>query len=507
MNWVDRTIAAFSPEAGLRRVRARVALNAIDRVDRQRLGYDGAKAGRRLDGWMRPGSSANAEVGAALKHLRDGARDLVRNYPLARKALWELQSKTVGSGIRPQARSQYPAANKVLDEKFEQWSKECNADGRPGYYGLQGLFARCMFESGEVLLRFRQRLPSDGLTIPLQLQLLEPDFLDHTKTLTTDTGYILQGVEFNKLGRRQAYWLYGTHPGEIVNTNWFGRGSNSSAPVPTSEIEHGFIIERPGQVRGVTWFSAVIAAMHDLDGYQDAERVRKRIEACLAAFITQPEGEGSTLTDSSTDTAGKRIEGFEPGMIVYNRPGSAVTLAEPKAAGGYAEYVRTEQYAIAAGLCLLYAVLTGDLSDVTYSSYRGGVISLKSLIEYIQWEFIIPVVGDPVWKRFVDMCRIAGYVPADTSYGVEWAPPPFEMLDRGAEAEADKAMMRSGTMTWAQAVGRQGYDPEKQLAEIAAWNKKFDDAGIVLDCDPRKVANTGAVQKTDGGANGTAQAN
>jgi lambda family phage portal protein len=512
LNWFDKAIATVSPETALRRVRARVALGQI-----QRLAYDAASSGRRLDGWMRAGTSANAEVGGAIKTLRDSARDLVRNYPLARKGLWEYKTKIVGTGIRPQWKTGDKAIDAILDSVFEQVAPQINADGRPGYYGMQSLGIGCMAEAGEALLRRRFRVAGDGpeatlpnrktVRIPLQIQLLEPDFLDHTKTHQTDTGYIIQGVEFNKIGKRVGYWLYGAHPGDVVNTNWFGRGSLNSAFVPASEIEHGYIPERIGQVRGVSWFASVITAMHDLDSYQDAERVRKKVEACLAAFVSQPDNDNGTLADAATNTQGQRIESFEPGMVVYTKPGSSVTTSEPKAAGGYSEYVRTEHHAIAAGMLLLYAVLTGDLSQTNYSSYRGGALSLKSLIELIQWEYAIPFMCDTPARWFLDACKIAGIVPEDTPYGVEWGPPAFELLDREAEADADNAEMRNGTMTLFQAIARKGYDPKKQIAEIAEINKLLDANGIVLDCDPRKVAKTGANQKSDGGGKNAGNSN
>jgi capsid protein len=54
--------------------------------------------------------------------------------------------------------------------------------------------------------------------------------------------------------------------------------------------------------------------------------------------------------------------------------------------------------------------------------------------------------------------------------------------------------MRSGTMTLAQAIARQGHNPDAVLAEIAAMNAKLDALGLVLDSDPRKVTKTGVLQ-------------
>jgi capsid protein len=64
--------------------------------------------------------------------------------------------------------------------------------------------------------------------------------------------------------------------------------------------------------------------LRDLDEYEEAELVRKKIEACFAAFVRT--GDGSrTLADSATTTdaaTGKvtRTETLSPGMIEYLRP-------------------------------------------------------------------------------------------------------------------------------------------------------------------------------------------
>jgi len=43
-------------------------------------------------------------------------------------------------------------------------------------------------------------------------------------------------------------------------------------------------------------------ALRDLDDYCDAERVRKKVEACVTAFVQQPEGiEGDPPGISGTD--------------------------------------------------------------------------------------------------------------------------------------------------------------------------------------------------------------
>ena len=75
MNLLDRTVAYFSPQAGLRRAAARSATAAIQNR------YAAAQPDRSLQGWLTSGASADAEIGAALQTLRNRARDLGRNNP------------------------------------------------------------------------------------------------------------------------------------------------------------------------------------------------------------------------------------------------------------------------------------------------------------------------------------------------------------------------------------------------------------------------------------------
>jgi capsid protein len=80
MNILDRAIGLVAPHAGLRRARQRAAIALLARS------YEGARLGRRTDGWVVAGTGANAEIGSALVRLRDRSRDLVRNNPHAAKA-------------------------------------------------------------------------------------------------------------------------------------------------------------------------------------------------------------------------------------------------------------------------------------------------------------------------------------------------------------------------------------------------------------------------------------
>ena len=232
--------------------------------------YEGARLGRRTEGWVAAGTGANAEIAPA---IAPAARPLARPRPQQ-----PLRRQGGDRAGQQHGRHRAVAASPGGDAgaggaggpALVRVRRRADADGLTDFSGLQALIVRSLVESGEVLVRLRERRVDDGLPVPLQLQVLEGDHLDSAKTEELrDGGFVLQGIEFDRLGRRRAYWLFPTHPGD-------GRGALVSHRVPATRVLHLFERLRPGQVRGVPWFAPVMLKLRDLDAYDEAELVRRR---------------------------------------------------------------------------------------------------------------------------------------------------------------------------------------------------------------------------------------
>ncbi len=209
--------------------------------------------------------------------------------------------------------------------------------------------------------------------------------------------------------------------------------------------------------------------------------MRKKIEACLAAFIEQSEGIDGLTTGAitGTDPSGQKIEEFRPGMVLYGKPGEKATFFAPTGAGGYAEYVRDNKRDIAVGVDMTYEQLSGDLSTVNYSSYKAGHLSFQTMIESLRWLCLIPMFLRPVRRRFIEAAFTAGAIPA-LGYRTVWTPPAFGSIDPLKEAQAVELDLATGRKTWPQSVSEQGQDPRKQITEIKKWKPELDAAGITF---------------------------
>lgn len=485
MNRLDKVIAVFDPERALKRVAARSALKKMN----QRMGarYEGASKGRRTDGWTAAAGSANAETLFALPTLRERAHDLVRNNPYAEKAVSVMATSLAGTGYTPKL----PDNIDGLADLWDNYTDQLDFDGQNKFSGLLTLMARTAFESGEVLVVKRPAPTSKKLAVPFQVQLLEPDFIDDTKN-TNDTGsggWQIQGVEFDASGNRIGYWIFPRHPGDL------GKRGDAKL-VSTDAISAYYEVKRPGQVHGVPSFSSVILKMRNLDEYDDATIIKAQTEACFAGFIKTESGDINEIVASAkTSTANSPVSRIEPGTLTGLRPGEEVQFAEPGSSGQYEGYCRTTLRAIAAGLRIPYELLTGDFSQVNYSSLRAGLIEFRQYVETLQWNLMVPFCEE-IWREFairvnaMQLLKGGSQIPLK----VKWSPPPFRLVDPLKETLALLMQVRSGFISLPEAIAQQGFDPEEQIREIAAFNKILDENKIILDSDARNVNKAGAMQ-------------
>jgi lambda family phage portal protein len=460
-NFLDRVVGWVSPQTGLARHFAR-----------QRLARAYEAASPR-DTWRprRAGASANADHMADGPQLRAKSRALVQNVPYIRAGIDGLVAATVGTGITPRAIGREAD---IINALFEEWVPVCDADGRLDYYGLMAAADRAMEIDGEVMIRLRWRRPTDGLPVPLQLQLLEIDWLDSTKTATYNGNQIVNGIEYDMLGKVAAYWLWDQHPGD--NTSLRGSRQQSSR-VSAQFIKHMFNPERPGQGRGFPRLAPVIARVRDLQLYEDAELARKNLETRLSvlasgdiASIANPAvfgGDGDSVAKArQTGDLGE----LSSGGITEMPAGTQFTIVEPKVAPGYVEYVKYQLHIIAAGMGVPYEMLTGDMNEVNFSSARVRLLDFRRSITQLQWLVLIPKLLMPLHEAFVEAANLAGKIRGrDTK--VRFSPPKWDYINPEQDVKADQAEIAAGLSTLSEKLRQRGYNPDEVFAE---WKADFD---------------------------------
>lgn len=469
--FLDRVIGWINPEAGYRRMQYKAASTELTR------GYDGANSYAGTEWKSAHKTSANAEIGPARATLVAKSRDLGRNNPYSVRATNVIVTNTVGAGIVANIKGKNKTQVKKLTALWNQVAKStlCDVEGRKDFYGMQAMAMRAIVESGEVLA-----LKNITPTAP-SLRLIESDYI----VAYMDNGIDkIQGIEINDTGVPQFYNLYKRHPGDMSV-------QVGTLRVAANQLLHVFKQERPGQLRGVPWSHSVIEKLKNFDDYQYSTLMRQKIAACFAGFITD-NGSDSALTSSQQKAKLERDFQMIPGMIRRLAQGESYQHSTPPGVDGAADFNRDTLRSVAIGYGITYESLTGDHSQVNFSSGRMGHLDMQRNIDTWRWQMLIPGFCDPYFQMFLEWAKAKGYDTDGAS--AEWTPPAREMIDPTKEIDALKAQVRAGFKSLPEAIREQGADPEQVLTEIAESNAKLDEAKLVLDTDPRKVTQQGMTQ-------------
>jgi lambda family phage portal protein len=481
MTWFDSLIGFFSPKAAYTRIKYD-RLNAAIKSETRK--FDAAANSRRTAGWQATGTSANTENKAALHVLRNRSRELVRNNPYAQRGIRIIGSNVVGKGIRANIK------DKGLQKVWDDWanSTDCDIEGQHTFAGMQKIVMEAVAESGECFVRKFVQPQSDG-TFPLKLQVLESDFLATYQSYKANNGNpIIQGIEIDKdTQRRIAYHMFKMHPGNQDSFNMTGQGLQVIR-IPAEEILHVYRADRPGQMRGIPWLTSVMMRLRDLDDFEDAQLMRQKIAACFSVFVY----DGQMIDDTQT-TQTELGSNLEPGIIEFLPPGKDVKFASPPGVEGYDTYVNAMLQSIATGLGLSFESLSGNLSQVNFSSARMGWLEFGRNIDLWRATILNPQLNDGVFYWFLQLAGVMGVrVVEDTL--VTWVPPRREMIDPTRETSAKIAAIRGGLQSLDDTILEMGKDPQEHYEQIAKTNETLDQLGLTLDTDPRKITGSGIEQ-------------
>jgi lambda family phage portal protein len=428
-------------------------------------GFDATSGQRRLKGFTTSRAHVNALIAASGPEMNARARWLVRNNGYAANAIESWAANTVGDGISPNSSIEQASRKDAVQRLWLAWTDDADAEGLTDFYGLQRRAAREVFMTGEVFLRFRSRRPEDGLTVPLQIQMLPSEMLPLNHNTVDGNGNVIrQGIEFDRVGRRVAFHFLLRHPGDSTDPGLSGE----TVRVPASEVLHIIDPVEAGQLRGVSRFAPAIVKLFLLDQYDDAELDRKNVAAMYAMFVTSP------APDNPLAPPDEEYE-VAPGQVVRLDPGEDVTVSAPADSGAtYEPFQYRTLLQISAALGIPYGYLTNDGAKGNFSNSRLSLIEFRRRVS--AWQHLVMVfqMCRPIWARFMDTAVLAGalklpgYDRRRAEYlACNWLPTKWDWVDPLKDANAEIAQIEAGLKSRTQAIAERGYDAEQVDAEIA----------------------------------------
>jgi lambda family phage portal protein len=315
------------------------ALAPISGVGSAQLGFQDGTDGKPSLTWSRYQGSPRFTAGFGPWYGAPGAEISYERAVAAAVSLDLLTSNTsvatlvenfavyaIGNGLTLSARPKHdvlgisPEAARALshdiETKWALWAAnavECDASQRHNVHQLATANFKSWLLTGEGAFLMDWRKGNGALT-HTKVKLIDPRQIDQSITRVTDDGCILQGIQFDKVGRLVGFWI---RP--------FVLGNFSMAPQPVfvaartswgrARAVHLFDLLVPGQVRGLSPLIAALSPAHS--------KATHREFTLAAAFI-----QSMTATTIESDMPTKEALGQFQVNDALQGYGNATSMAE-----------------------------------------------------------------------------------------------------------------------------------------------------------------------------------
>lgn len=367
-------------------------------------GFAGAGVNRLTQSLAQWSGSINADLDGNLSLLRSRARQLCQNNEFGRRFLSLVANNVIGKTgpvLQVRATDQSGKLDKVANDAIEvayaQWSQRADVRGLMSLGQLQRVGIKAAARDGEALIRI---VRNKSLTHGIGLQLLEADRIaDDYNTELSNGNVVRMGVEVNSLLQPVALWLKARHPGDNRQ-----QGNARTDRVGINDVLHVYLPERAEQVRGYTWLHAVLIRMNMLHAYEEAAVVAARVGAAKMGVFQRAQDAPAALGQlaDGKDAAGVPTMSAEPGEFMELPQGWELHNWDPEyPQANFESFLKACFRGVAAGLDVAAHNLTGDMTDVNYSSARIAELAERDAWEVLQ-QWWIHSVSMPIYRAWLE---------------------------------------------------------------------------------------------------------
>lgn len=475
MGFIDKIVAAFSPEAAYKR-------EAYRRAYEELKNYDAGGFDRPNQNWRVGNQSAELTDRYSRDEVKARARDLERNSDIMNSLVGAYKRNVVGSGFSVQAKTEEPELNKEIEKAWKRWCKKQNCD----VTGTQSLnqIIRMAVERKRVDggILFVKRYTKEGF-VPFKLQMIEVDELDVGTMNPRKAGNkVVGGIEYNSFNRPVGYFI---HQYDID-----GYGMREPIYVEAKDVIFYFTKRRPTQLREMSDMAATIPRIRDVNEFMTAVSVKERIEACLSVFVKR--GVPTTGIGRPSGSAGAERTSYEgkllsPGMIKELNVGDEIQVVNPAGQGADAtSFTKLQQRLIGAGQGISYEATSRDMSEANYSSARQGLIEDDQT--YGEEKELLIEVLDEIYETFVISAVLCGAISIPRFWeekerylAHDWTQEPRPWIDPQKESNANKTALQTGQKTFKQIAAESGRDWRDQVDDMAEVIEYAREKGIDIE--------------------------
>lgn len=488
--------------------------------------YDGAPftAGH-LGGWQPYWGSPGSEISRERALVSSITLDLLMSNPVIAALVEGFATYAVGNGLTLSSQPNYGALgiskeaarelSHQIETAWQAWAKngaECDASGRHSLGQLAVAAYKSFLLTGETLFAVDWQRAA-GAATRTKINMLDVRQLDQSITRVAEGNNgscILQGVQFDRGGRVEGYWI---RP--------FVLGNISSAPQAVfvqartswgrTRVGHLFDLTVPGQIRGISPLAAALTPAHSKATLREFGLVAALVQSMVAATVESdlPRNDAmrSLVTADAMDMppppgispeawaeAGASYYetvkvNLQPGVVTHMMKGDRLVMHRPQSPN-------TVHDALDKSLLREAAKAAGASAEDVSGDYSQTSFSASRLAQELPWRInkrrrsaIVEAFYQAAFAAWLEEACETGRVrlpdgapafwQASEAYSnAVWRGEGKPIADPLKAAQADILEIENGLSTIEAKLGERGLDFEEVLAQRKSEREQLEAAGL-----------------------------
>lgn len=502
MNLVDKAIEIIDPVKAEKRAKARLGLKKYDVFNKGYGEHGASRSKTAFKKWFASLGGVKSDIYDHKDTLMARSRDLYMGAPIARGALNTMITNVIGGGLKLKASVDVDILAKEsekieelenkIEKEFSLWANnKIDQTGLLDFYQIQELVFLTTLLNGECFI-YLNYFENPNNPYKLKLSIIEPDRVSTPMDKQNDKS-IVQGVQLDKNGRIEGYYIQNKHPNDN-NTGIKHEYVKVYGESGQLNLIHLSLVERPEQIRGVPLLAPAMESLKQLDRYTNAELMSAVISSMLTVFIETPiEGQLETGEAGSGESgASQQEETLElgNGAILDLAPGeraNSVNPARPNAQ--FDPFMTAIIRQIGSSLGVPYELLVMHFTS-SYSASRAALLeawkNFRKRREWLARNFCQIVyeewMKEAIFLNRLDIPNFNEDILIQKAYcNAIWNGPSQGQIDPLKEANAAILKINNGLSTRSKEVAElNGGDFEQNVRIIARENKILESKGVMF---------------------------
>ena len=410
-----------------------------------------------------------------LRDMRDRARRLEDESPLASGILDRSVENVIGTGITIRPKTENEEFNKEIGDLWAQWTSGKWADVRRtyGFAEMQELAYRAKKRDGDCGFVLIDRT-AEGFRWP-ELQFIEGDQIEAPPRRPDATAKVYEGIELNAQNAPVAYWVRGVNRHERVDARDFVFMHNT---------------RRYNVARGRSEFHGTYRLFDQLEGHIEAVVVAARIAASQAMIAKRKQPAAALGRLAAQGTVNRAVDNMpvpakaiEAGMINYiDTDEDLIGFNPTQPHQDFRGFIVTVARFLGLKFGLTVERVLLDFSQANYSVSRSTALQEQKAAEPEQVKFDTSFFARVYpWfvAKMVKLGRVKTAPPPD-AWAYEWIPQGRPLVEPSKEAPGLQKLVEMGIEAPEFLATERGYDWKKLLATLKKNKAELAEIGLSL---------------------------